>query len=42
MVTRIRDGREREDAHWAAELLVRAAFRLACMVLRLDRREAGR
>lgn len=41
MLTRRRDGREREDAHWLAELLTRAAFWLACIVLRLDR-EVGR
>lgn len=43
MVTRrTRDGREREDAHWLAELATRAAFRLACLLLRLDRKEISR
>lgn len=41
MLSRCRDGREREDANWLAELLTECAFWLACIVLRLDR-EAGR
>lgn len=43
MVTRrARDGREREDANWLAEIATWALFWLACILLRLDRKEASR